>query len=266
VELSDQTNDGKSTGKPTNEKTNLPPGIPKEIRDKWNTYPPELQQSFAKLVKENADARAAAGRNVHLREMEEVIRPYMPGFKQLGATPAKFVEAGLRLLNRLGNEQTRVQAFEELMNSYGIDPYTIDWSENTDPRTKRITEVESRLTRFEAHQQAQQKAVLDQHAQKYVSDWAKDKPHLDKVRQQIVQLCINDPMFIAANGELNITLAYEAACDAAGLDPYPTNKQTQQKQKSHRNNRHNNNKQRNNHKQQSVRDSLRSAIQEHKQA
>lgn len=209
----------------------------------WDSLPPSIQDEVLRR-EENAQrgvdelkSRHKAevdGLKARTAELETVVAPYDEAIRQAGRTRGQVVDQLFRWHVALSGPN-RVQAFRQLAANLGVDVATLAGVQKTAEGQESasetgsqhhvqdmswapaVGELQRRLEQYEMATAAQQQAA----AEKTVQDWAKDKPHFERVRQRMAQLINADAELIRmghqpANGfvngsDINMDAAYEAA-------------------------------------------------------
>jgi hypothetical protein len=150
---------------------------------------------------------------------------------QNNVTPAQAISQLFKWHMELAGPN-KVQAFQQLAKSFGLDPATIAAApaaaekpadganpDNTIPENLRpvITNLESRLKAFEE----KDSAAMQNAAKQTWTNWSKDKPHAEKVRGLMANLINSDLALIQAgqpqisntikDGSIDMDEAYQAA-------------------------------------------------------
>lgn len=247
TEIKDSKEDKVEPVEPKSEaKTKVPFGLPKDIRAEWDKLSPNTQQYLSKVVKENLDNKALEGRKSHMREVEQVLTPYMPQIQQVGVSPAQVVKRLLDYTDALASPRHKYAAIQSLAANYGIDlsvfaaaqedtsqntqnnqplKQTQNQNQNQNQQVYIPPEIDNKLNtileRFDqidgSQRNANDKAALD-----FVNAWAghdaasneyTNKPYFPYVRQAMFNL-ISSGTVPMVNGQLDLDGAYDLACYA----------------------------------------------------
>lgn len=184
---------------PTDSKPVGPPsGWSKEAQALWDNLPPAVKADAVRR-----EAEVAKGfdeyrtKTAQLSEISQALEPLRPMLQQHGIqTEAQAVKRLLDWEGSFRNPQTRMQAFHKLAQQYGVDLSTLAQNSSQAPSsvqdipeplrpimdqfgnvTQKVTALEDRL------QRADQEKVSET-----ISQFAKDKPHFEKVRVIMGQL------------------------------------------------------------------------------
>lgn len=222
-------------------KQKVPFGLPKDIRAKWDTYDADTQAYLSKVVKENLDTKASEGRRAHMRDVEQVLNPYLPAIQQNGVTPAQLVKRLLEYSDLLASPQYKYQAIQHLAHNFGIDLTLFGSQEEgqgQQQKTQQTQEIQNtqlyapelerkvdylvdKLNQQEISQRTVQQSANDRAAADYVNQWAgfnpttneyTNKPYFPYIRQTMFQLLSSGAVPIV-DGQIDLDGAYEAACN-----------------------------------------------------
>lgn len=204
-----------------------PPGWTKEGKAHWNTLPPDVQASVSKREKEFSEGIAKyATKAKAYDEMEQVIAPRRQAITQHGVTVPQTIDRLFQWMEALSHQDLnhRVNSFKALAQSFGVDisrlapKSQINQDDNdADPQEpdpnqppawfqNYASQVDNKLQTVESQFVQQNQSA----AQKFISTWAKDKPHFESVRQTMFQL-IQSQIVPLKDGEIDLDGAYEKA-------------------------------------------------------
>ncbi len=200
----------------------------KEEKALWNDLP---EAARAAITRREADTEKGVQElRTRYQDIDTAVAPYKAVMTQNNVTPGQAISQLFKWHMELAGPN-KVQAFQQLAKSFGIDPATIaatpDAAEkpaNVDPNNPIpenlrpvISGLESRIKTFE-----EQNAAAAQSAAKQTwVNWSKDKPHAETVRGLMAQLINGDLALIQAgqpqvsntinNGSIDMDAAYQAA-------------------------------------------------------
>lgn len=214
-------------------KSKAPFGLPKNVRSKFDSADPEIQEYLGKLVKETMDIKANEGRRAPMRDVEQVLAPLLPEMQQIGVSPAQFVKRLVDYTYALAHPQAKYNAIAQLAHDYQIDltlfgaegvknkddnkvEQTVD---NIPPElTQKLDTIINRFSQLETtHKSDNEKVALDT-----INTWAgydpatkefKSRPFFPVVRQTMHSLIASGTVPLK-DGKIDLDGAYDAACFA----------------------------------------------------
>lgn len=170
----------------------------KESQAIWENLPPQVKADAIKR-----EAEVAKGfdeyrtKTAQFQEISKALDPIRPLLQQNGIqSDAQAVKTLLEWENGFRNPQTRIQAFHQLAERYGVDLSSLaqrsdqssvpgqEIPEHLRPVLDNIGQLSQTVTSLESRiqMQDQQKIASD------LAAFAKDKPHFEKVRAAMGQL------------------------------------------------------------------------------
>jgi hypothetical protein len=200
----------------------------KEEKALWNDLPEAARTAI--LRREADTAKGVQELRTRYQDIDTAVAPYKAVMTQNNVTPAQAITQLFKWHMELAGPN-KVQAFQQLAKSFGIDPATIAAvpaaaeaqagadQGNTIPENLRpvITNLETRLKTFEEGQSA----ALQNAAKQTWINWSKDKPHAETVRGLMANLINSDLALIQAgqpqisntikDGSIDMDAAYQAA-------------------------------------------------------
>jgi hypothetical protein len=209
------------------------PGAPdtwkKEEKAIWDSLPDLAKQA---ITRREADAtKGVQELKTRYQDIDTAVAPYKAVMTQNNVTPAQAISQLFKWHMELAGPN-KVQAYVQLGKNFGIDPATVAAALATQTEVKQpaapdnsipdnlrpvITDLETRIKSFE-----EQNALAAQNAAKQTwMNWAKDKPHAEKVRGLMANLINSDLALIQAgqpqvsntihDGSIDMDAAYQAA-------------------------------------------------------
>ena len=200
----------------------------KEEKALWNDLP---EAARAAITRREADTEKGVQElRTRYQDIDTAVAPYKAVMTQNNVTPGQAISQLFKWHMELAGPN-KVQAFQQLAKSFGIDPATIAAApettekpsgaepDNAIPENLRpvITNLETRLKTFEERESA---AMQNAAKQTWVN-WSKDKPHAEKVRGLMANLINSDLALIQAgqpqvsntikDGSIDMDSAYQAA-------------------------------------------------------
>ncbi len=184
---------------PTDSKPAGPPsGWSKEAQALWDQLPPAVR---ADAVRREAEVAKGfdeyRGKTAQLQEISQALEPLRPVLQQNGIQ--NDVQAVKRLLEWEGsfrNPQTRTQAFHNLAKQYGVDLNSLAQNPSSAPSSAQdipehlrpvIDQFGNIVQDINGLKQEFQRSREDKISSE-LSNFAKDKPHFEKVRVIMGQL------------------------------------------------------------------------------
>jgi DNA repair exonuclease SbcCD ATPase subunit len=178
-----------------------PSGWSKEAQALWETLPPSVKADAVRREAEVAKGfEEYRGKTAQLQEISQALDPIRPVLQQNGITSdAHAVKTLLNWEAGFRNPQTRMQAFHQLAQQYGVDLRSLVQSQPSPSTAQDIPEpLRPVIDQFGNSVQEVRKDVnaVQQELQTLRSErietelrsFAKDKPHFDKVRVLMGQL------------------------------------------------------------------------------
>lgn len=171
-----------------------PPGWSAESKAAFATLPDHIKADLAKREKEVSDGfKKYSDDTKKYQEIEQVLAPSRAVYQQHGLT--NDAEAIKRLFSweaSLRNPQTRMQAFQGLARQYGI-PLNSPQSQAPDAQgipdqLRPVYDQFGQLTQQVSSIQGELQRSREEQVSKTLTDFAKDKPHFEKVRMRMGQL------------------------------------------------------------------------------
>lgn len=202
----------------------------KEEKALWDSLP---EAARAAITRREADtAKGVQELRTRYQDIDTAVAPYKAVMTQNNVTPAQAISQLFKWHMELAGPN-KVQAFQALAKSFGIDPATIAAAPaatpaeppagadqgNSIPENLRpvITDLQTRLKGFEDRDSA----AMQNAAKQTWINWSKDKPHAERVRQLMAQLINSDLALIQAgqpqvsntikDGAIDMDAAYQAA-------------------------------------------------------
>ena len=174
----------------------------KERNDLWNTLP-QAAKDFL-LTREDQISQGFQ----QYGPIKQFFDRHQPLFQQIGVQPSQFMENAVSWHQAFSNPQTREAAAREFLASYGINPSTSPPSSEAVQQPFDVNslqpliqnQVQQAITPLQQQlQAAQQEKIASE-----ILSWAKDKPHFEKVREQMGR-------FVLANPQATLDEAYQQA-------------------------------------------------------
>ena len=200
----------------------------KEEKALWNDLPEAARTAI--LRREADTAKGVQELRTRYQDIDTAVAPYKAVMTQNNVTPGQAITQLFKWHMELAGPN-KVQAFQQLAKSFGIDPATIAAAPaaaeaqagadqgNTIPENLRpvITNLETRLKTFEERESA----AMQNAAKQTWINWSKDKPHAETVRGLMANLINSDLALIQAgqpqisntikDGSIDMDAAYQAA-------------------------------------------------------
>jgi hypothetical protein len=210
-----------------------PVGWTKEAKAEYSKLPPETKSqiknmlaSVAKREKEVSQGFAEYGAKVKgYEQLDQVLAPRMQTIQSLGRTPAETVDKMFKWFEAFAapDQSRKVQAFTALAKSFNIDvakafqqpSQTPNDGTQSQEQTQQainpeleqlLSEMANRISGFEQQTVSQRQ----QAAENEIQDWAKDKPHFEKLRPAMFALFQSGVIPIVGN-KLDLDAAYQKA-------------------------------------------------------
>jgi hypothetical protein len=160
-----------------------------EQKAKWASLPPDTQAYIAQRDKESHEAISRAGQQIKAFEpIRNVIEQFAPTFQKNGLQPHEGI-ARMMAVNEMLETNPRA-AIAEIAKAYGVNLQG-ETSQDADPGSARVAELEAKLAKVESHltaQQRQQMQAENNALAREIADFAKDKPHFESVRKVMAGL------------------------------------------------------------------------------
>lgn len=156
-----------------------------------------------------------------VEEIEKAIAPRIRYIQEYGTTPGVVVDRLFQWMEGINNPRTRLSTFKDLAESFGVDLSQLvsgvqqqsqteqNQNSNSEPPewfNEFTGVVQEEIGSIKSNLASQQERALHS----YVSNWAKDKPHYETVRELMGQL-ISGGAIPPKNGLVDLDGAYEAA-------------------------------------------------------
>jgi hypothetical protein len=224
---SETTTEG-NTETATQAQSGPPASWTKEEKALWESLPDAAR---AAINRREADtAKGVQDLRTRYQDIDTAVAPYKAVMTQNNVTPGQAISQLFKWHMELAGPN-KVQAFQQLAKSFGIDPATIAAApaaaerpngaapDNAIPDNLRpvITGLENRIKTFED----QNAAAMQNAAKQTWATWSKDKPYSEKVRGLMANLINSDLALIQAgqpqisntikDGSIDMDAAYEAA-------------------------------------------------------
>ena len=193
-----------------------PPGWSAESKAYFNSLPPDhpLRRDVAKREDEvSSGFKKYSEIDKRHQEIEQVLAPVRQTYQQAGIqSDAEAIKRLFMWEGQFRNPATRNQAFQQLAQQYGVnlnsptsEPST---AQDIPPALKPIVDGYGNVTQQLSAIQSDLQRRDQTAAQEQLAQFAKDKPHYEKVKTNMGQL-----MLAAANAGQNLSLsdAYEQA-------------------------------------------------------
>ncbi len=193
-----------------------PPGWSAESKAYFNSLPPDhpLRKDVAKREDEvSSGFKKYSEIDKRHQEIEQVLAPVRQTYQQAGIqSDAEAIKRLFMWEGQFRNPATRNQAFQQLAQQYGVnlnsptsEPST---AQDIPPALKPIVDGYGNVTQQLSAIQSDLQRRDQTAAQEQLAQFAKDKPHYEKVKTNMGQL-----MLAAANAGQNLSLsdAYEQA-------------------------------------------------------
>lgn len=179
-----------------------PSGWSKEAQALWESLPPAVK---ADAVRREAEVAKGfdeyRNKTAQLSEISQALEPLKPILQQSGIqTEAQAVKRLLEWEGSFRNPQTRMQAFQNLAQTYGVDLSTL--VQNPSPAPSSAQEIPEPLRpvidqfgnevqgvrRDVSAVQQELQTLRNERVEAELRNFAKDKPHFDKVRELMGKL------------------------------------------------------------------------------
>jgi len=205
--------------------TAAPVSWSKEAKAQWNTLPPDIQAAINKREKEASDGFKDYGEKTkRLKELETVLAPRQEAIRNFGVSEAQTVDRLFQWMEALANpnKQYAAQQLMLLGKNFGITlPANNAATQQQQEGGVEIPEplrnfMENINTKVETLEQQRQREAYDrqqseqQGAKDYLNNWAKDKPHYEKVKTVMYGL-LNSGAIPLKDGALDLDSAYNQA-------------------------------------------------------
>ncbi len=193
-----------------------PPGWSAESKAYFNSLPPDhpLRRDVAKREDEvSSGFKKYSEIDKRHQEIEQVLAPVRQTYQQAGIqSDAEAIKRLFMWEGQFRNPATRNQAFQQLAQQYGVNLNSPtsepSMAQDIPPALKPIVDGYGNVTQQLSAIQSDLQRRDQTAAQEQLAQFAKDKPHYEKVKTNMGQL-----MLAAANAGQNLSLsdAYEQA-------------------------------------------------------
>lgn len=215
--------------KPVVSSHKAPVGWTKEAKKEFDKLPETVKASISKREDEVSKGFADYGAKVKGYEaLDQVLAPRAQSFQALGRQPAEIVDRMFKWFDAFSapNKTTQVNAFKALAKSFNIDvasafqqpsqtPPNNDGTQSQEQQQQLainpeleqlLSEMANKINGFEQQTVTQRQ----QAAENEIQNWAKDKPHFDKLRPAMFALFQSGVIPIVGN-KLDLDAAYQKA-------------------------------------------------------
>lgn len=217
----------------------------KEAKETWAQLPPQAQQA---IIKREADVEKGVNelkaKVASYTDIDKALQPHAESIRKFNKTPAQAVEQLFAWFQALAVNPD--QAFPALIKSYNYDPQKLMAAFGIKPEVKAeakpeevaegdvppavqsyISKLEEKINGLQNQVGQQLNGITSQFAeqsaaktQEVLINWAKDKPHFEKVRVFMGHLLTPDPTTgVAAvplkDGRVDLDTAYDMAINAS---------------------------------------------------
>ncbi len=166
-----------------------------EVKAKWDTLPPEVQDEIEKREQDMERGwKELGGRSNELKAWDQAIQPYAATINSLGIAPQKAVQVLFNAdhMLRYGNPIQKAQALQGIIRDYGIDVNQMVSAEQHQAQPDPyLASIEQRLSQVTQHlTQSQQMAEQQKNNElmSLVDNFGKSNEHLDKVYDDVLVL------------------------------------------------------------------------------
>lgn len=203
----------------------------------WDKTPASVRQKIIKREQEVSEGFKQYG--VKAREFdkyEQFIGPRRQSMAKIGVSPEQVIGRALDWMDALGHPDpdTRVNSFKLLARNFGINIPQLAGEDTTGESFRvaadgnsqgelpqqvkqyissleqKLGSLEQQLGGLASNYTSQQ----DRAAMQYLSQWAKDKPHFEKVQKEMVALIQGGVVPLTSDGGLDLDTAYDMAIRA----------------------------------------------------
>lgn len=171
-----------------------PPGWSAESKAAFATLPDHIKADLVKREKEVSDGfKKYSDTDKRYQEIDQVLAPVRPIFQQNGVkSDAEAIKSLLGWEASFRNPNTRMQAFQNLARQYGIN-LNSPQSQASDAQgipdqLRPVYDQFGQLTQQVSSIQGELQRSREEQVSKTLTDFAKDKPHFEKVRMRMGQL------------------------------------------------------------------------------
>ena len=211
----------------TSKKFEAPKGWTADAKKHFDTLPEAVKESIAKRENEASDGFKQYGDKVKVLDTyENLVKTYVPDHQKFGVDGPGMVERTFQWFKAISNTD-KTQAVnslkqlaksfrleEELNKAYGITQTNVqpqatqtDVKTNAPADNSELAALKAKIESLEnVHTQTAQQTVNQE-----VMNWAKDKPHFEKVRAAMRGL-IEAGLVEMKDGKPDLDNAYEQAC------------------------------------------------------
>lgn len=171
-----------------------PPGWSAESKAVFATLPDHVKNDLIKREKEVSDGfKKYSDETKKYQEIEQVLAPIRQTYQQVGVkSDAEAIKSLLGWEASFRNPVTRMQAFHNLARQYGINlnsPSTqASDAQGIPDQLRPVLDQFGQLTQQVTGIQGELQRSREEQVSKTLTDFAKDKPHFEKVRMRMGQL------------------------------------------------------------------------------
>jgi hypothetical protein len=187
TEVADQT--AETTQEQAKPAIDAPVSWSAEQKAKWATLPPDTREYIAQRDRESHEAISRAGQQIKAFEpIGKVIEQFSHVFQKNGLQPHDGI-ARMMAVNEMLEANPKA-AIAEIAKAYGVNLQG-ETSQDAEPGSARVAELEAKLAKVESHltaQQRQQMQAENNALAREIADFAKDKPHFESVRKVMAGL------------------------------------------------------------------------------
>lgn len=196
-----------------------PPFFKNKGKATWEKLSPEDKKVILAREEEVSNGFKNYSQRIKgVEDIERAIAPRLQAIQQYGVSPGVVVDRLFQWMERLNNPQTRANTIKELAQAFGQDINQLasngQTTEEPDPDAppawfnQFTSTVEGKIGTLEQQLSAQRDAA----SESYVLNWAKDKPHYNKVSQLMGQLLQSGAVpAVNDSGAVNLDGAYDMA-------------------------------------------------------
>lgn len=245
VKPDDGTGDVVSEDKSAEVVAQPPAAWAKEAKETWAQLPPQAQQAILKREQDvEKGVNELKAKVASYTDIDKALQPHIESIRKFNKTPAQAVEQLFAWFQALAVSPD--QAFPALIKSYNYDPQKLMAAFGIKPEVKTeakpeevvegsvppavqsyISKLEEKINGLQNQVGQQLNGITSQFAeqsaaktQEVLVNWAKDKPHFEKVRVFMGHLLTPDPTTgVAAvplkDGRVDLDTAYDMAINAS---------------------------------------------------
>ena len=158
-ESSEEESEEESSEEVDDEIRHPPSSLTAKAKSKWKDLDPDIKREFHKRAADDKKAyEANKDKVLYADKFRELINPYTPMLRSMGADEFSAVRDSLDFLNmlRTGTPEQKAQVFQNMAQAYGV-PLPQAGEEKQppapQPQDPRYSHLEQRLTQFEQQQQ-----------------------------------------------------------------------------------------------------------------